>query len=222
MRLYVDPITVNSRKVLAGLDLIGASFETVHVDYFKGEQKSASYTAINPNAALPTLVDGDLVLWESNAILMYAADKYDNESAYPKNLRERADINRWLLWEASAWFPSCYTYLVENCVKPLLNQEADRDALDAENERFHKLAKILDARLSQEAWLVGAKPTIADIAVAAPMHLYPYQKLPLEAFSNIRRWMREGIESLPCWDRTYVGPGFSLDRALKGYAPMIN
>ncbi|NCV41397.1 MAG: glutathione S-transferase family protein, partial [Betaproteobacteria bacterium] len=75
MKIYADPITVNCRKVLAGLDLIGAKFELEHVDYFKGEQKDAAYLAINPNASLPALVDGDLVLWESNAILQYAADK---------------------------------------------------------------------------------------------------------------------------------------------------
>ena len=69
MQIYADPITVNCRKVLAGLDLIGAPFELNRVDYFKAEQKSAAYTAINPNQSLPALVDGDLVLWESNAIL---------------------------------------------------------------------------------------------------------------------------------------------------------
>ena len=106
MKVYADPITVNCRKVLAGLDLIGAPFERVHVDYFKGEQKEAAYTAINPNAALPAMVDGDFVLWESNAILQYAADKVGNDACYPRDLKTRADINRWLLWEASAWFPS--------------------------------------------------------------------------------------------------------------------
>lgn len=78
MKLYCDPITVNCRKVLAGLDLIGADFEKVHVDYFTGEQRSEDYRKLNPNAALPALVDGDFVLWESNAILAYVADKAGN------------------------------------------------------------------------------------------------------------------------------------------------
>ena len=69
MKIYADPITVNCRKVLAGLDLIGAPFELEHVDYFKGEQKSPAYLAINPNASIPAMVDDGLVLWESNAIL---------------------------------------------------------------------------------------------------------------------------------------------------------
>ncbi len=118
MKIYADPITVNCRKVLAGLKLIGADYELVHVDYFKGQQKEAPYLAINPNASIPAMVEGDFVLWESNAILQYAADKHGNATAYPTDLITRADINRWLLWESSSWFPSCYVYLVENCVKP--------------------------------------------------------------------------------------------------------
>ena len=64
MKLYADPITVNCRKVVAGLDLIGAEYELVHVDYFTSQQRSPEYTALNPNASLPTLVDGEFVLWE--------------------------------------------------------------------------------------------------------------------------------------------------------------
>jgi len=120
MKIHADPITVNCRKVLAGLQLIGAPYELVHVDYFKGEQKGAEYAAINPNASVPAMVDGDFVLWESNAILQYAAEKSGNAAVYPSSLQARADVNRWLLWESSSWFPCCYVYLVENCVKPLL------------------------------------------------------------------------------------------------------
>lgn len=209
MKVYADPITVNCRKVLAGLDMLGVPFERVHVDYFKGEQKAPEFLAINPNAAIPALVDGDLVLWESNAMLQYAADKAGDERAYPRDPATRADINRWLLWEASAWFPSCYGYLVENCVKPLLGGAADPAALEAMGPQFHKLASILDARLADREWVAGSRPTIADIALAAPMHLHAWQKLPLAPYANLRRWMTDNVESLPCWRRTRVYEGFT-------------
>jgi glutathione S-transferase len=83
MKLYADPITVNCRKVLAGLDFLDVPFERVHVVYFTGQHKEAAYLALNPNASVPALADGDFVLWESNAILQYAADKAGRESAYP-------------------------------------------------------------------------------------------------------------------------------------------
>jgi glutathione S-transferase len=211
MKVYADPITVNCRKVLAGLDLIGAPFERVHVDYFKAEQKDPAYLAVNPNASVPALVDGDFVLWESNAILQYAADKVGSEQAYPSDLRTRADINRWLLWESSSWFPSCYVFLVENCVKPLLGGAADPAVLAAQAAQFHKLAAILDDRLAGNRWIAGgSQPTIADIALAAPMHLRNWQQLPLADHPNLQRWISQDVESLPCWQKTWVGEGFTL------------
>ena len=208
MKIYADPITVNCRKVLAGLDLLGAPYELMHVDYFKAEQKGPAYVAINPNQSLPALVDGDFVLWESNAILQYAADKVGAESAYPRDLKVRADINRWLLWESSSWFPSCYVFLVENCVKPLLGSQADPAVLSAQAEQFHKLAGILDARLAAQRWITGNTPTIADIVLAAPMHLHGWQQLPLADHPNLKRWLIDEVEQLPCWKKTWVGENF--------------
>ncbi len=210
MDIYADPITVNCRKVLAGLDLMGADYTLSKVDYFKGEQKGDAYVAINPNAALPAMKDDDLVLWESNAILQYAADKQGRADLYPTGLADRADVNRWLLWEAGAWFPTCYVYLVENCVKPLLGGAPDQAILDGEADNFHKLAGILDARLAQNAWVCGDGVTIADIAVAAPMHLYEWAKLPLDRHQNVMRWMTQNVEQLPSWKKTHVGEGFTL------------
>ena len=208
MKIYADPISVNCRKVLAGLRLIGQPFELVYVDYFKGEHKSPAFAEMNPNAAIPWAVDGDFVLWESNAILQYAADKAGNEAAYPRDLRVRADVNRWLLWEGSGWFPACYVYLVENCVKPLLGGSPDPAVLQAHAATFHKLAGILDRRLAGRDWIASSGPTIADIVLAAPMHLHGWQQLPLDPHPNPRRWMTERVEHLPCWEQTWVGEGF--------------
>jgi glutathione S-transferase len=209
MQIYADPITVNCRKVLAGLELMGAPYELKHVDYFKGEQKAEPYVSLNPNASIPAMVDGDFVLWESNAILQYAADRNGATSAYPTDLRTRADVNRWLLWESSSWFPSCYVFLVENCVKPLLGGAADPAVLEAQAANFRKLADILDARLARHDWVAGTKtPTIADIALASPMHLHGWQQLPLGDHPNLRRWMLERVEPLACWRRTNIDQGF--------------
>ena len=212
MNVYADPITINCRKVLAGLGLLDAPYERMHVDYFKGEHKDAAFTALNPNAALPALVDGDLVLWESNAILQYAADKLGRDSAYPQDLKTRADINRWLLWESSSWFPSCYVFLVENCVKPLLGASTDQAVLEAQQAQFHKLAAILDARLAGRQWVATAGPSIADVVLAAPMHLHGWQKLPLSDHPNLRRWLTDSVEKLPCWQNTTIYEGFTTQK----------
>src|SRR6266536_2673572 len=141
---------------------------------------------VNSRKVLAAL-DGDFALSESNAILQYAADVSGSDKHYPKDLKHRADINRWLLWEASTWFPSCYIYLVEYVVKPLINAESDAAVIDKEAPNWHRLAGILDARLAKSKWLVGDNVTIADIAVAAPMHLHKLQRLPLADHPNLQR-----------------------------------
>ena len=210
MKIHADPISINCKKVLAGLRLMGADYELVHVDYFKGEHKEQPFISLNPNTSVPAMVDGGFVLWESNAILQYAADKIGNEIVYPKALEAHADVNRWLLWETGHWFPSCYVYLVENCVKPLLGGAPDPAILDAQAAQFHKLAGILDERLADRRWVMGDQPTIADIALAAPMHLHGWQRLPLAQHRNVARWMTEDVEQLPCWQSTMVYEGFTL------------
>lgn len=201
MKLYYDPITVNCRKVIAGLDMIGATYDEERLDYFGGDHKKASYTDINPNAQLPALIDGDLVLWESNAILVYACEKLGNKTMYPADPKIRGDITRWLLWESGTWFGLCYVYLVENVVKPMLDDTPDAAVLSAHEPAFLEYAGILENALAGREWLCDDHATIADIAVAAPMHLHAAQKLPLENFPNIRGWIAR-VEALPSWQKS--------------------
>lgn len=202
LQVYLDPCTINSRKVLAGLDLMGHPYNLNHIDFFKSEQKSEAFTKINPFQTVPAATDGDLVLTESNAILQYAADVSGNDSLYPKDLKKRALVNKWLLWEASAWFPSCYIYVVEYVVKPLLGSTPDQKIIDAEAPRFHKFAAALDHQLGTTKWLAGDNVTIADIAVAAPAHLHAASRLPLDQYPNLQRWLTQGVEQLDAWKNT--------------------
>lgn len=210
MEIFADPKSVNCRKVLAGLKLMDVGYTLAPVDFLQGEHKQEPYTALNPNGSLPALRDGALTLWESNAILQYAAEQHGKAAFYPAEPGPRADVNRWLFWEAASWFPSCYVYLAENCVKPLMGGSPDTQVIEQESERFALLASILDERLAQSAWLCGDRPTIADIAVAAPMHLHRWAQLPLGPHGNLTRWMTEQIEQLPAWKETHVEDGFGL------------
>ena len=82
--------------------------------------------------------------------------------------------------------------------------------LDAQADNFHKLAGILDKRLAQHQWISGTpSPTIADVALAAPMHLHGWQQLPLAAHPHLSRWLKDGVEQLTCWSETTVYEGFT-------------
>lgn len=210
LKIYADPITINCRKVLAGLQLMKVPYELDLVSFFAGEHTQDQYLSINPNATLPTAVDNELTLWESNAILQYVADKNGESNFYPPDAEQRANINRWMFWEATNWFASCYVYMLENCAKPLVGADPDVALLEAESERFQKLAGILDSQLERTTWLCGESVTLADISVAAPIHMHEYAGIPLADFPNLHQWMTQRIESLPCWQNTHVGEGFTL------------
>ena len=122
----------------------------------------------------------------------------------------RTDINRWLDRVASVWFGAYYVYLVENCVKPVLDASLDPKILEDQDPKFHKLAGIFDNRLGENEWIAGNSPTIADIACAAPLPLHGWQKLPLDHHANIRRLMTQNVKQLPAWKETHVGEGFTL------------
>ncbi|KAJ4299487.1 hypothetical protein N0V90_004732 [Kalmusia sp. IMI 367209] len=218
IQVYSDPCTINCHKVLAALEEMKVDYKQNFIDYFNGQHKSEEFKKINPHATVPAATDGDLTLTESNAILQYAADVTGSESMYPKDLKHRADINRWLLWEASVWFGVCYVYVIENVVKPLKKQEPDRRALDDESEKFHKGAAILDKQLSKTKWLTGSNVTIADFAVAAPMHLHAASRLPIDRYPSVKRWLTEGMEQLESWKKTQ-GP---VNKALLPYGVQMN
>lgn len=205
LEVHLDPCTVNSRKLLAALELLQTPFTLKKVDYFAGEHKSAAYKAINPCATVPcAVVDKSLVLTESNAIITYIGDLAGDNPAYPKDPKTRADINRWLFWETSAWFPSCYIYLIQNVVQPVLGNQPDASALKKEEPRWRELAGVLEQRLQrgERKWLCGGEePTVADLAVASSMHLWKREKFPIEGFPALRKWIVR-VEGLDCWIKT--------------------
>ncbi len=99
MKLYTNLFSPNARKVHAVANELGIELETQTVDLRGGEQRTPEYLTLNPNGKVPTLVDGDTVLWESNAIMCYLAGKGDTD-LWPKTAK-RYDILRWMFWESN-------------------------------------------------------------------------------------------------------------------------
>jgi len=202
LEVYCDPCTVNSHKVLAGLELMGVEYHFNHIDYFKGEHKAASFREVNPSHTLPAAVDGDLKIFESNAILQYAADRDSKAAFYPTDLKTRARINSWMFWESSVFFHTTYIYLVEYAVKGLSGTLPDQTVIDKTTPTFLAQARMLEDQLSKTKWLAGDSVTIADIAVASNIHAHSKQNLPLGDFPHVVKWMTEGVEKLPAWQKT--------------------
>jgi glutathione S-transferase len=104
--LYHFPYSQHARRVVSLLEAAGLPYELRHVDMAKGEHLSAAYLAVNPNHQVPTLLDGDLKLHESNVILRYLCQKHGLTDWYPADLKQRARVDQWLDWNQCRLSPA--------------------------------------------------------------------------------------------------------------------
>jgi glutathione S-transferase len=199
MKLYGFSPSPNTWKVRALAAYLKTPLEFEFVDLTKGASHTPAYLAINPTGRTPTLVDGDFKLWESNAIMQYIASK-TSDSVWPNDARNRADIARWQFWQLAHWgAEACQPLTFQRLVKQIINLGPPDEAVVAKaTECFNKEAKLLDAHLAKQKYLVGDALTIADFAVAAPLFHAERAEMPLGPYANLRGWF-ERVSVLSCW-----------------------
>jgi glutathione S-transferase len=164
MKLYDFPFSPNCRKVRAVAYELGIAFENVPIDLLTGGQKAPAYLAMNPNGRVPVLEDGDLVLWESTAIIRYLAH---GSPLAPTERRLAAEIDRWISWQLAHLGPAMSKVAFEKIVKRLLPRGAPDEARIAEGTaEFDQASAILDAALAGREYVAGPL-TLADFALAA-------------------------------------------------------
>jgi len=202
MKLYHFPPSPNSHKVRAVAGHLGLELDEQVVNLLEGDQKDPEFLALNPNGMVPTLVDGDYVLWESNAIMQYLAATAPNNSLWPDDVAGRACITRWQCWQLAHWGPACGALIGERVIKPLTGGgEPDQAVIDKAEAEIHRFAKVLDAHLEGRDFLHGSEPTLGDLSVAAPLIYAEQAQLPLSDYVNIRRWYGK-VEALEGWQRS--------------------
>jgi len=186
MKLYGFPPSPNTWKVRAVAAHLGIPLELELVDLTKGGSHTPGYLAINPSGRTPTLVDGDFKLGESTAIMQYLASQKPN-ALWPNDARTRADIMRWQSWN------------LNRPVKKLLNLGPPDEAVLAKAaEAFHKDAKVIDAHLAKQPYLVGKEITLADFSAAAGLFYAKEAELPLGPYARIQEWFGR-VSALPAW-----------------------
>lgn len=163
--LYHFPYSQHARRVVSLMLEADLEYELRHVAMDKGEHRSAEYLAINPNHQVPTLVDGDIKIHESNAILRYLCFKHALDAWYPKELPARAKVEQWLDWNQCRLSPTVVD-IVLNSV--FFGPSGDQAAVDRALSKLPELWSILDGGLAGGTpFLAGSKPTIADLSVAS-------------------------------------------------------
>lgn len=201
MKLFTVIGSPNGRKVLSVINhLSDLDIEIEYLDMMEDELRSNNYSQLNPNAKVPTLIDDDLTLWESNAINQYLCDKSNNNTLYPTDPKTRADINRWLLWEIAHYNHAFGTLAFEEFVKPnILHTSGNIELASIAKENLKRYTTVLDQHMAGREFIVGDSMTIADYAVTQVEFFkdlidfdwsdYPHVNAMYDRIRNNKNWM---------------------------------
>lgn len=195
--LYHFPPSPNAVKVLAVLHHLDVPFEGRIVDLTKGESHTPEFRALNPNEMMPVLVEGDFVLWESNAIIQYVAEGTD---LLPSDARSRAEVTRWMSWQLAHWGAALGVMVFEPLAPKFFpGYQTDHAAVAKAQEKFARFAPVLEGHLAGRQFVLG-KLTVADFALAAPLVHAEMAEIDLTPYPNIVAW-RTRVSALPAWQQ---------------------
>jgi glutathione S-transferase len=193
LRILGKASSINVRKVLWTCDEIGRAFALE-----EPATDTAEFRALNPNALMPVIVNGDFVLWESNTIIRYLANDSSAAHLLPREPRERALIEMWIDWQATE-FNTAWRYAFQALVRksPAHRNKAD---IEASVRDWSKAVAIVNGQLSRSGgFIAGAAFTLADIPIGL----------------SINRWFMTPIEDRPSfpavsayYERLSERPGF--------------
>lgn len=189
IKLHRMALSGHCHRVELLLSLLGLPHALVDVDMRQGEHKTPAFLALNPFGQVPVLQDGDLTLADSNAILVYLAQRYAPGRWLPQDPVGAARVQGWLSVAAGqlAFGPAAARVIV------LFNRPVDPSEPIA---RAQALLALLDAQLAETAFLVGDTPTIADLAHYAYVARAPEGNVSLQPYPKVRAWLAR-IEALP-------------------------
>ncbi|MHC5727921.1 MAG: glutathione S-transferase family protein, partial [Nostoc sp.] len=165
------------------LEEIKVPYEFVKLDMQAGEHRQPEYLAINPFGKVPAIVDGDFILWESGAILLYLADKYSKSTLSPE---ERGVFSQWVLFANATLGPGIF-------------QEASRE------REMPRLLTPLNEIFSKQPFLLGNKFTVADVAVGSMLNYIPMiLKLDLSSYPAVLNYMKQ-LSERPAFQKSIAG-----------------
>ncbi|CAI9009269.1 Protein GstA [Pseudomonas chlororaphis] len=200
IKLYNFPRSGHAHRVELMLSLLGLPVELVFVDLAKGEHKQAEFLALNSFGQVPVIDDQGVVLADSNAILVYLAQKYGQGRWLPSDPVDAARVQRWLSVAAG---PIAFGPAVARLITVFGAQRNAEEAID----RSHALLKVVEQELTASPYLAGSEPTIADIAGYSYIAHAPEGNVSLADYPQVRAWLAR-IEALPGFvgmPRTAVG-----------------
>ncbi|MBY0561386.1 glutathione S-transferase [Hyphomicrobium sp.] len=188
-KLYDLELSGNCYKVRLLASLLGVPLQIVPVDFLAGEHKKPPLVLLNPFGEIPIFQDGDVVLRDSQAILVYIARKWGGESWLPIDPAGLARVCQWLMTAANE--------IARGPNDARLHDKFGYDLdVDLARKKARRVLALLEAHLSNQQWLAMGRPTVADIACMPYVALGHEGGVPLDDFPAIRAWV-DRIKALP-------------------------
>lgn len=190
IKLYRHPLSGHSHRAELLLSLLGLDAGLIDVDLAAGEHKQEAFLSMNRFGQVPVLVDGDVTIADSNAILVYLATRYDATNQWlPTDATDAAEVQRFLSLAAGAVAYGPAAARLVNVFNAALDQQR---AIDTAN----LLLRTLELHLDGRDWLASEHATIADLANYAYIAHAPEGDIALENYPRLRAWLAR-VEALP-------------------------
>jgi glutathione S-transferase len=186
--------SINVRKVVFTAQELGLPFERTDAGSQFGVVKTPEYLARNPNALVPTLQDGELLLWESNVIVRYLCAKHSPDNLYPLELARRFDAERWMDWQQTTINPAGRNAFIQWFRTP--PEQRDAALIAQSTAATEPLLAMLDAHLAHQPFMAGERFTMADIPLACELHRWQGLPQPRPPREHLQRWY-DGIRARP-------------------------
>jgi glutathione S-transferase len=187
------------RRVLALIKHLGLDVECIEKNLVAGELKEPAYAALNPNMKAPTLVDGDLVLWESSAIMAHLCIRAGSDMWPAHDPSEQVEVLRWLSWCDHHWSPAVAPYYFQHVVKPTFGLGTpEASVLTDKADTLRKFAAVLDGHLAAREHVACNRLTITDFQLASMASYWRESEMPLADHSNLTAWL-DRLMRLPAW-----------------------
>ena len=179
------------------LEEIGIDYELIPVDFRKDENLSDEYLEINPNGKIPTMIDGELTLYESMAINLYLARQYGGD-LYPDSVQQQALANMWSYWVMTEVEYCLLTVLMNTRV--LAREKRDAARVERNLKALEKPFTVLNNELTNKQYLLNSQFTVADLNVAAVLSWCRPARVDLSRWSRLSEWLERCV-SRPAFKR---------------------
>lgn len=192
LKLYDLALSGNCYKVRLLLSMLGLEYEKIPTDLVAGENRTPAFRQLNPRGQIPVLRDGETVIWDSMAILVYLARRYGSEQWLPVDALGEARVMQWLAVSEN----ELLTGLARARAARRFNRPFDPEQCRSDSEQG---VGTLELRLQEAEWLAADYPTIADIACYPYVNLAEEAEFSLQPYPAVRAWLKR-IETLPGWE----------------------